>query len=422
MTRLAVWRDSRRVGWLETMPSEVLRFAYEADVVLRGDPADAVSVRCPVRAAPYLARDAEAVFENLLPEGALRDALGLATKHDVNDTVGLLGVVGGECAGALQLWPEEMEPPAKPRYEELTDGALRAMFTGAEGQLKQVTGRTSLSGAQAKLALWRMPPAGNDPSPHYRLPLDGAPTTVVVKRPSEQFPGLLEAELVGMRLMAAAGVPTASSARCLIAPACHESARFDRVERADGSVARLHAEDGCQITGRTSRQKYAGRGAPTYQELVAALERWSVDPLTDRENLFRWAVANAAMGNYDAHAKNVSVVYVNAERVRLAPAYDVVVTAVFAGLDQTLALNFGGTNFPKGLTSGSLRTAAREFRMTPARATELASDVVTRLHDAREPQLHAVAQLGGNAHMLERLDTSVRVTLEHFAERVQLAM
>ena len=32
------------------------------------------------------------------------------------------------------------------------------------------------------------------------------------------------------------------------------------------------------------------------------------------------------MGNYDGHAKNVSVVYVQAELVRLAPVYDVVVT------------------------------------------------------------------------------------------------
>lgn len=99
----------------------------------------------------------------------------------------------------------------------------------------------------------------------------------------------------------------------------------------------------------------------------------------DRETLFRWAMANATIGNYDGHAKNVSFVYVAAETVRLAPAYDVVVTSVFSGLDQTLALSFGGTTHPNALTPRSLAVAAREFRMTPARAKEMAEDVVRQV-------------------------------------------
>lgn len=419
MTALTVWRDARRVGRLDTAPSGDVRFTYDADVVAEGRPEFAVGLRCPVRAKPYVGADAAAIFENLLPEGSLREALGQATKHSAGDTVGLLGVVGGECAGALQLWPEDAPPPARVEYDDVSAAALDRAFSVAGGLLRQVTGRASLSGTQPKLVLWRMPPFDGD-RPEYRLPRDGAPTTVVVKRATAQFPALLEAEMVGMRLMAAAGVPTATSARCLLAPQCHESVRFDRVVATDGNVRRLHAEDGCQLTGHLSRQKYARQGAPTYQALAAVLNRASANPLDDREQLLRWAVANAAMGNYDAHAKNVSVVYVDANIVRLAPAYDVVVTAVYEGLDREFALYFGGTTLPQALTPASLTTAAREFGVAPAMAREMAEDVVQRVERALPEVLHDVARLGGESGMLERLDGVVRRTCVELGTRLGL--
>jgi serine/threonine-protein kinase HipA len=426
MSALVVWRDARRVGRLDTAPNGDVRFTYDASVAAEPQSADRVGFRCPVRAAPYVGADAAAVFENLLPEGGLRDALGQATKHDPSDTVGLLGVVGAECAGALQLWPEDVEPPANAAYDPVTETTLMTAFEGAGGQLRQVRGRASLSGAQPKLVLWRRPPVGAtalhmvDHQPEYRLPRDGAPTTVVVKRPGSSFPGVLEAELVGMRLMEAAGVPTASSTPCRVAPTCHESARFDRTMDPDGTVHRVHAEDGCQLTGRVSRQKYAGAGGVTYHDLVAVLRRVGAQPASDREQLLRWAVANAVMGNYDAHAKNLSVLYDPAGTVRLAPAYDVVVTTLFAGLDQTLALAFGGTTHPAALTPQRLRSVAREFDVALPQVTALTVDVLARVREALPSALHSVRALGGDAAVVDRLSVAVTATADAFAARLAL--
>lgn len=75
----------------------------------------------------------------------------------------------------------------------------------------------------------------------------------------------------------------------------YETARFDRVLNEDGSVVRHHAEDGCQLTGRTSLAKYAQGNGPAYAELVAVLNRHGLAPLEDVELLFRWAVANRAL-------------------------------------------------------------------------------------------------------------------------------
>lgn len=422
MTAFAVWRGARRVGTLDTAPSGELRFAYAPDVVASHGPTDRVGARCPVRAAAYVGSEAVAVFENLLPEGGLRDALSKATKHDPSDTVGLLGVVGGECAGALQLWPTDLDTRPTPAYEPVTAPSLETAFTRAGGQLRQATGRATLSGTQPKLALWRRPQTGPPgpatTPPEYRLPQHGAPTTVVVKRPSSEFPGLLEAELVGMRLMAAAAVPVAGSVRCHVAPHCHESARFDRTMADDGTVQRLHAEDGCQLTGRSPLNKYAGPRGVTYHDLVAVLRRFSAEPVQDREQLLRWALANAVMGNYDAHAKNVSVTYDEAGLMRLAPAYDVVVTTVFPGLDRTFALSFAGTVDPPALTPQCLRVAAREFDVTPVLVGEMASDVLGRVRAALPDALQAVQAMGGDPAVLAKLDVEVRATAEEFARRL----
>jgi serine/threonine-protein kinase HipA len=264
-----------------------------------------------------------------------------------------------------------------------------------------------------------MPSEGGE-RPVYRLPKNGAPTTVVVKRPSESFPGLLEAEMVGMRLMQSAAVSTASSTACRVATDCHESARFDRMVTAEGQVQRRHAEDGCQLTGRLSRHKYAKRNAPTFSDLCAVLNRASANPLEDREFLFRWAVANAAMGNYDAHAKNISVVYVTADRVRLAPAYDVVVTAVYEGLDREFALHFCGTTHPQALHPASLAVAAREFGLPAGRVRELADDVVRLVRSSLPDVLQDVLDEGGAPEMLYRLGASVSQTSNDFAERLGL--
>jgi serine/threonine-protein kinase HipA len=420
VTVLTVWRDTRRVGVLDTTSNGEVRFTYDAEVVADARPEFAVGLRCPVRAKPYTGIEATAVFENLLPEGTLRSTLGQATKHDPGDTVGLLGVVGGECAGALQLWPAGESPPARAEYDDVSESALRLAFASAGGQLRQVTGRASLSGAQPKLALWRMPPVG-DERPSYKLPRNGAPTTVVVKRPGRDFPGLLEAEMVGMRLMNATGVETASSAPCAVAMDCHESARFDREVTPDGQVRRRHAEDGCQLTGRLSRNKYARLDAPTYTELCAVLNRASANPLEDRELLFRWAVANAAMGNYDAHAKNVSVVYVSPDRVRLAPAYDVVVTAVYPAIDHDFALHFCGTTLPRALTRASLRVAAREFSLPPSRVTDIADDVVQRVRSSLPDVLQNVSRALGAPTMLNELGASVLETSLALRSRLGLS-
>ncbi len=426
---LTVYRDSRQVGTLWADGTR-LQFAYDAAVL--GDRAAAVSVLLPVRAGTFDDHQVRPCFENLLPEGDLRSYLAKTEKVDEGDVVGLLGAFGGECAGALSLWPEGERPSPVPQYAPCSAEDVRAALamvrmqeTSVRSSPAQVMkrGRLSLSGAQDKLVLFRLPPSGPGAAaePLYRIPLGGAPSTVLVKHAREErFPGLLHNELLCMRLMAAAGVPTAGSAVHALDAAVYETVRFDRVLADHDTVTRLHAEDGCQVTGRTSFQKYASTGAPGYHDLCTVLRRAGAAPAEDAERLLRWAVANLALGNRDAHAKNVTLLHTPAG-VRLAPAYDVTCTLVYPDLDPNeLPIRFGGHTHANALSVHALRVAAREFGVTPARAASVASDTCERLIAAIDETVHVVALLAGDVPMLGRLQQALHAVTRETRDRLIL--
>ncbi|MBU6366034.1 MAG: HipA domain-containing protein [Gemmatimonadetes bacterium] len=441
---LAVYLDGRRVGTL-TSPAPggaPGTFTYDRDVL--GDQTAAVSVRLPVRADPYQDHEALPCFENLLPDGDLRDLLAASVHRASTDVVGLLGVFGGECAGALSLWPAGLTPPATPTYRPCTAVEVRAAFApsalagpqdraqprrpddaggmvsaGLPGVLARA--RMSMSGAQEKLVLYRRPQTGSAPhgdAPEYRLPVAGAPSTVLVKRERARFPGLLHNELACMTMMASAGVPTAGHTVCALDAGVYETARFDRVCRPDGSVVRLHAEDGCQLTGKPPSAKYAQTGGPTYADLTAALRRHGTDPGTDTPVLFRWAVANLALGNRDAHAKNISVLRTEDGALRLAPAYDVVCTMAYTDLDTVLPLLFAGVTHVAQLTPAALTKAARSFGLTPALAKDLVADVCDRLDAHRDDALQEAERVAGPHEVLASVGFVVEATTAETRRRL----
>lgn len=142
------------------------------------------------------------------------------------------------------------------------------------------------------------------------------------------------------------------------------------------------------------------------------MRRYSADPLTDTERLFRWAVANLAIGNRDAHAKNVSLLSESPALRRLAPAYDVVCTMAYRQADTILPLLFGGQRTLDALTQAALQQAAREFGLTPTFARGLVADVCDRLDEARASALHVAERRAGAHPVLEVIDEVVRVVTE----------
>jgi len=76
----------------------------------------------------------------------------------------------------------------------------------------------------------------------------------------------------------------------------------------------------------------------------------------------RWldcVIFNFLVGNGDAHGKNFSVLYRNGAP-RLAPAYDILCTAVYPSIAKKMAMKFDGKFEFRWITSGKIvRTFAR---------------------------------------------------------------
>jgi serine/threonine-protein kinase HipA len=403
--RLGVWKDTIHVGILEGDHAGRLRFTYLDSALQR--PELAVSVRMPVRRKPWDDADAMACFENLLPEGDIRSHIAHAIHVASKDVSGLLGVIGGECAGALTLWPDGAEPPEPPRYEPCSALSMGRLFEQADSQysLLQQRTRQALSGAQDKVVLFKQ--SADSERDRYFLPLNGAPGTVLCKRDRGRYPGLVHNELAAMSLMEAAGVPVAAHMVNALDATVYETERFDRVTDSSGRVQRLHAEDGCQITGYTSLAKYADPSGPTYQSIMAALRRYSADAVADGERLLRWAIANIVIGNRDAHAKNISILHALDGTIRLAPAYDVICTLVYP-IEKKLALPFGGHRHTSAFTHAMWRAVARELSVTEAFAREVAADVITRVYNQVDDVLQCTAMLAGSHDVLARIGDTVR--------------
>ena len=158
MTRtLDVYFGNRKAGVLTQDEGGALSFAY-APTYLGEPQARAISYSMPLREQPFADRVARPFFSGLLPDEGARRRLATALGISADNPFGLLGIIGGDCAGALSLYPAGREPlsPSDADIEMLDETRLadlvarlreRPLLAGEPGI------RLSLAGAQDKLAV-----------------------------------------------------------------------------------------------------------------------------------------------------------------------------------------------------------------------------------------------------------------------------
>ena len=384
----------------------------------------ALSVRLPVRPLlTYGHRDTLVFFDNLLLESDTRDELARARQDDISDVAGLLGRVGGECAGAVSVWTPGAERPTTAAYRELSEQALSALFDERHGErltAAMLESRQVMSGVQRKLVLRRW----NDT---WQLPLDGAAGTHIIKRASGRYDGLVANELACLAFYRAIGlaVPAAhaiGSEDDSTEPTLIAIERYDRIEATTTGalslppITRVHQEDMCQVTGRLPRRKYQRDGGPGVRDLAAAIRRYSVRPANDLQDLLTAVVANVCLGNGDAHGKNFALLH-TASGARLAPFYDIVSTEVYPSLSPDLSMRFGHSYQPHALATADVQRLAADLGVAPAKVRSTIEQVTTTLQQAMHDVLHATtAMVGGEVAVLSRLEALMRVRLPNVAE------
>ena len=145
--------------------------------------------------------------------------------------------------------------------------------------------------------------------------------------------------------------------------------RYDRRFAADSRQVdglpcplRLHQEDFAQAMGIPAEEKYEKEPRGYLRAMFDLLRRYSADPITDQLKLWDIVVFNFLVGNTDSHIKNFSLLYSpNQRAVRLAPAYDIVSTAVYPESTREMAFFIGDALSLDALTRDSFRLAAREI-------------------------------------------------------------
>lgn len=325
--------------WLDEKRNFVFKYATSW---LADTEAHPLSLRLPLRADAFPGDGSKPFFSNLLPESRIREliakGLGISDKNDFK----LLEELGGECAGAISLLPEDRASEAKGNYQPLSGKELdkmieemprRPLLTAKEGL------RLSLAGAQNKLPVYVKDgkiylPQGTNSSSH------------ILKPKIPEFNDTVENETFCMLLAQKCGLPVPKAA---IFSGKHPSCLVERYDREPGTgdtLNRIHQEDFCQALGYGYDQKYEAEGGPGLKSCFDLVAEFSVEPLVDRRNLLRWVVFNALIGNCDAHAKNISILF-SKGKARLAPFYDLMSTIVYPGLVQKLAMKVDGENRPE---------------------------------------------------------------------------
>ncbi len=357
MKRLIVYLSGERVGALDEDDSGLLEFRYAPEWTGRPD-AMPLSRSLPLQSEPFRGKHARPFFAGILPDEGPRQQIAAILGISERNDFAMLERIGGECAGAVSLLPDDSPAPTpgEARVRELSERELedivaelprRPMMAGREGL------RLSLAGAQLKLPVLIR-------NATIALPLGNTPSTHIIKPEPERFPGSVATEVLCMTLARAVGlnVPPVS-VRPVGNKPCIVVQRYDRAIDSNGSVTRVHQEDFCQALGFPPERKYQQEGGPLLRDCIGLLREWSTVPALDIRDFLDGLIFNVLIGNADAHGKNYSILYRKTER-RLAPFYDLVCTLAWPELSQTPAMKIGKSESIETITPAHWQTMAKE--------------------------------------------------------------
>lgn len=375
-----VWFDALQVGRIEVAPDGALSLYY-ADRWLQTAGAFPLSVTMPLRPAPYPSEAISPWLANLLPEEEQLTVLARSLGLGQADALAVLREIGGDTAGALSFgesgdrsqWSYtplttfyDTADPQEALERHFEDLGRRPFLVGEEGV------RQSLAGGQKKSALAVLGPDG---APVLRLPqaddilaipLNGAPSTLIVKPDNPNLPGITENEVWCLRMAQAIGIDAAqvttlqSTKRTAIGVL-----RYDRRLGRSGQLLRVHQEDFAQANGLPPGRKYE-RGTLRGLGLKTLLETGRHVSATDALALLDQVIFNILVANTDAHAKNYSLLLPVGGGPSLAPLYDVSTVLSWPHVVQAYAQNIAGKKRTPDMIAGRhWEVIAREIGYRP---------------------------------------------------------
>jgi serine/threonine-protein kinase HipA len=196
---LAIWLYGTRVAIVD-QKRQRLGLVYTHEASERYPPGmPLLSLSMPLTSRRYGHGVVRAFLDGLLPEGDVRRVVADHFDIRAGDTYALIRLLGRDCAGALVIQPDD--DPAPPQAttrtaEPLTDtqigdlvANLRSAPLGVDARV-----RMSLAGVHEKLLLTRMLDGS------WGRPINGTPSTHILKPEIAQYPNTVENEAFCLRL------------------------------------------------------------------------------------------------------------------------------------------------------------------------------------------------------------------------------
>lgn len=386
MSALRVLADGQPMGSLDVVAGR-WSFDYVSEWT-----AFALSPNFPLATRQYRdtgeQRQVEWFFENLLPEGRLRELIASRDRIDPRDTWALLIRHGQDTAGALSLVPDEL-PQSKLQklLVPLSCDALQAKIEESRKRNVPLMAswdeiRMSLAGAQEKLGLHI------DPAGALFLPEGTAASTHIVKpeNASADFPFCPANEFFCMRLAAELKVFVPAVDLLHLPEPLYVIERFDRervtdeMATAENNVRRLHQIDLCQALGVSPTRKYESEGGLGLHHLFDVLQGAFVDrPAVAINAVVQWVAFNYLVGNLDAHAKNIAFL-MRGQKAEVAPFYDLLCVEAYLPR-ATMAMGIAGENKPGWVEGIHWDALAFEARVAPRLVRGVLKKMVEQIHD-----------------------------------------
>lgn len=387
MSALDVYFYGKKIGTL-TEKNSRLSFKYNED-------ADTpLSVNLPLQKEAFNDKLTRSFFNNLLPEEGIREAVARYKQVSSNNPFALLKEIGGECAGAVELYPQGAKREDKPSGLTPISEEKIAELLKNQAQIPLLTGeeiRLSLAGAQQKIALAILP----ENSDNYYLPQGSYISTHIIKPQNPYFEDIIYNEYFCMSLAKLIGLPTAHSfIKNFAGEFGYVVKRFDREtdDTAPSGLRRVHQEDFCQALCMPDK-KYQKEGGPSikqcYKFIAAADFNRKADALM---NFLKTIVFNFIIGNSDAHGKNFSFLH-RGGKYELSPLYDLVSTQVYTVLSPNLAMSVGGEYNPNLIHRSHFIAMAKDLEIKPTMVEKIIDEMSAKI-TAALPELDK--QFAGN--------------------------
>ena len=422
---LVVVADRRIMGDIRRDRRGRLTFVYD-DRWRSMDAAYPLSLSMPLVVAEHEHPRIEPWLWGLLPDNeAILARWGQRFHVSPRNAFALLGAVGEDCPGAIQLVrPDRVDDILQAddqQIEWLTEADIAERLhilrqDQAAWRMARDAGQFSLAGAQPKTALLF-------DGQRWGVPSGPTPTTHILKPPIDGLDGHAENEHLCLALARALGLP---AARSEVRRFGDESAiiveRYDRT-RLPGSIQRLHQEDMCQVLGFPPTKKYQNEGGPGCAELSEAIWTHSGEPGDDAWTFARAIMLNWIIGGTDAHAKNFSMLIGRQGRGRLAPLYDVASMLPYDADSRRLkmATKIGGKYPLDEVLSRHWVRFATEVRLPPAAVIDMGKTTAETLPTVLAKTVDDARANGLDHPILQRMIEVLSARSNHCARVLEAA-